>query len=68
MCFPLLQNGGIMLFDNTLWSGKVLENDFQQNDKDTKNMHTFNQEIAKCTNWKTLLLPIRDGLTAVIKN
>ena len=68
MCFPLLQKGGIMLFDNTLWSGKVLDNEFIQNDKDTKNMHAFNQEIAKCTNWKTLLLPIRDGLTAIIKN
>ncbi len=68
LCFPILQKGGIMLFDNTLWSGKVLDKDFLQNDKDTKNMHAFNQELSKCSNWKTLLLPIRDGLTAIIKN
>ena len=68
MCLPILNPGGIMLFDNTLWSGKVLDENLRQKDKDTKNMHEFNLEIAKCTEWKTLVLPIRDGLTAVIKN
>ncbi len=67
-CLPILRSGGIMLFDNTLWSGKVLDANIRTKDKDTINMHLFNQEIAKCTSWQTVLLPIRDGLTAIVKN
>lgn len=67
-CLPLLKKGGIMLFDNTLWSGKVIDPKLCMNDKDTKNMHQFNQLLAKCESWQTVLLPIRDGLTMVIKN
>lgn len=67
-CLPILAQGGMMLFDNTLWSGKVLDENVRKNDKDTINMHHFNQEIAKCTSWQTVLLPIRDGLTAIVKN
>lgn len=68
ICFPLLNAGGVMLFDNTLWSGKVLDENLRLKDKDTLNMHLFNQELAKCESWQTVLLPIRDGITMVIKN
>ncbi len=67
-CLPILKKGGIMLFDNTLWSGKVLNEALRNNDKDTKNMHLFNQELAKSQGWRTVILPIRDGLTMVIKD
>ncbi len=68
LCFPMLKSGGIMLFDNTLWSGKVLDEQLRVKDKDTVNMHNFNQELAKCSSWQTVLLPMRDGLTMVVKN
>ena len=68
LCLPLLTPGGLMLFDNTLWSGKVLDENTRNTDKDTINMHQFNQEISKCTSWQNVLLPIRDGLTAIVKN
>lgn len=68
LCYPLLKPGGVMLFDNTLWSGKVLDEQLRSKDKDTMNMHNFNQELAKCDGWQTVLVPMRDGLTMVIKN
>jgi len=65
--FPLLPVGGIMLFDNTLWSGKVIEPNEINNDHDTQIMHQFNQKASRFTGAKTLLLPIRDGLTMMQK-
>lgn len=61
----LLNSGGIMIFDNTLWSGKVLESEL--NDKDTRLMKEFNTYIQQKQNSQVLLLPIRDGLTVIRK-
>jgi predicted O-methyltransferase YrrM len=65
--FPLLPCGGIMLFDNTLWSGKVIDETELKNDNDTQIMHAFNEKASKYAGAKTLLLPIRDGLTLLQK-
>jgi predicted O-methyltransferase YrrM len=56
-----------MLFDNTLWSGKVIDETELKNDNDTQIMHAFNQKASKYAGAKTLLLPIRDGLTLLQK-
>lgn len=68
MIFPSLKSGGLMIFDNTLWSGKVIQLEQGFNDKDTQTMHAFNEKLSECTDWKTVILPIRDGLTLVTKN
>lgn len=65
--FPLLPVGGIILFDNTLWSGKVIDPFELDNDKDTQIMHSFNQKASQIDGAKTILLPIRDGLTMIQK-
>ncbi len=65
LCFPKITSGGIMIFDNTLWSGKVTDSTLLEKDLDTKIMHEFNELVAQEKNWKTLLLPIRDGLTII---
>jgi len=56
--------GGLIIVDNVLWSGKVLSN---QQDKDTKNIITFNDKIAKDTQVEKLILPVRDGLSVIRK-
>jgi predicted O-methyltransferase YrrM len=65
LCSKKMIAGGIMVFDNTLWSGKVADENAIKSDTDTQTMHQFNQLLAQELNWKTLLLPIRDGLTIV---
>lgn len=59
-----VRRGGLIIVDNVLWSGKVLSN---QQDKDTKNIITFNDKIAKDPQVEKLILPVRDGLFVIRK-
>lgn len=54
--------GGIILADNVLWSGKVLVNEGQKIDKDTKVILEYNQMVQDDPRVENVLLPIRDGL------
>ena len=54
--------GGIILSDNVLWSGKVLE-PLKPNDTSTKVLLDYNKLLNKDSRLETVLLPIRDGLT-----
>ena len=59
---PLMHKGGIILSDNVLWSGKVLE-EVKTNDKSTQILLDYNKIINEDSRVETVLLPIRDGLT-----
>jgi len=59
---PLMNKGGIILSDNVLWSGKVLE-EVKANDKSTQILLDYNKIINEDERVETVLLPIRDGLT-----
>jgi caffeoyl-CoA O-methyltransferase len=59
---PKMNKGGIILSDNVLWSGKVLE-PLQPNDVSTKVLIEYNQVLRDDPRVETVLLPIRDGLT-----
>ncbi len=54
-----VRKGGIILADNTLWSGKVL---LPNKDADTQAIDDFNKKIQKDDRVENLLMPIRDGL------
>lgn len=54
--------GSIILSDNVLWSGKVVE-PLEANDKATEALLAYNEKLANDTRVETVLLPIRDGLT-----
>ena len=62
MIVPKINKGGIILSDNVLWSGKVLE-PLQKNDLSTKILLEYNQLLKNDPRVETVLLPIRDGLT-----
>jgi caffeoyl-CoA O-methyltransferase len=64
--FPLVKKGGIILFDNVLWSGKVLEKP-ERHDIATKTLQDFNQSITADKRLENVLLPLRDGLMMVRK-
>lgn len=59
---PMMNKGGIILSDNVLWSGKVLE-ELNQKDVSTKVLLEYNQLLKNDPRVETVLLPIRDGLT-----
>lgn len=62
MIVPLMNKGGIILSDNVLWSGKVLE-ELKPNDISTKVLLEYNKLLKDDSRVETVLLPIRDGLT-----
>ncbi|GAB7255759.1 MULTISPECIES: O-methyltransferase [Polaribacter] len=57
-----MNSGGIILSDNVLWSGKVVE-ELDLKDKDTKVLLEYNRLLNEDERIETVLLPIRDGLT-----
>lgn len=61
-----LNIGGIILTDNVLWNGKVIENT-NPNDLDTLAILAFNKKIQSNTRVETILLPIRDGISITRK-
>ncbi len=62
LILPKMNKGGIILSDNVLWSGKVLE-ELHPKDMETKVLIEYNQLLKNDSRVETVLLPIRDGLT-----
>ncbi|WP_272150593.1 O-methyltransferase [Tenacibaculum aiptasiae] len=57
-----MNTGGIILSDNVLWNGKVVEA-LNPKDIDTKILLEYNRKLNEDNRLETVLLPIRDGLT-----
>ncbi len=57
-----MNKGGVILSDNVLWSGKVVE-ELDPKDTDTKTLLEYNKLLNTDPRIETVLLPIRDGLT-----
>ncbi len=62
-----VSSGGIIIADNILWSGKILEK-VGKDDQATKSIIEFNNKITRDDRVKNIILPIRDGLNIVRKN
>jgi caffeoyl-CoA O-methyltransferase len=56
--------GGLIIADNVLWSGKVLQ---EKTDKDTRAIQQFNQKVHADSRVENFLLPLRDGLLIIRK-
>jgi caffeoyl-CoA O-methyltransferase len=61
LILPKMNKGGIILSDNVLWSGKVVE-PLSPNDTSTKTLLEYNSLLKNDPRVETILLPIRDGL------
>ncbi|RFC53934.1 O-methyltransferase [Brumimicrobium aurantiacum] len=61
-----LPSGAILIADNVLWSGKVLE-ETKKNDVDTEALKIFNKKIQEDDRVENVLMPIRDGLMVIRK-
>lgn len=66
LIFPKMRIGGIILADNVLWSGKVLDTE-TYNDESTVALHEFNKKIQADERVSNILFAVRDGLMVVRK-
>lgn len=65
MIFDWVPSGGLILADNVLWDGKVIDRSHQ--DKETKGIQAFNDFIRADDRVEKVLLPLRDGLFMIRK-
>lgn len=62
LLLPRVKSGAVILSDNVLWSGKVVEK-VKEDDIDTQALLRYNKMLNENPRLETVLLPIRDGLT-----
>jgi predicted O-methyltransferase YrrM len=65
LCLKLLRPGGLLLTDNTLWSGRVT--DAGDRSVDTEAIRRFNALLHEDDRISLSLLPLGDGLTLALK-
>jgi predicted O-methyltransferase YrrM len=65
LVLPKVRKGGIIIADNVLWNGKVLQE--SPKDPETKAIREFNEYVQATTEVDNLLLPLRDGLMIMEK-
>lgn len=64
LCMRYLAVGGVLLADNTLWDGHVVEKEYD-NDAQTLGIRAFNDMVAQDERVEKVILPLRDGLTLI---
>ena len=67
LLLPLVRSGGIILADNTLWDGHIIDPAYDT-DKQTIALRAFNDHIRCDSRVSCLILPVRDGLTIITKH
>jgi predicted O-methyltransferase YrrM len=65
-CFDLVRQGGLILVDNVLWYGRVIDPTMNE-DKRTQAIKEINQQIYQDDRVQISLIPIGDGLTIARK-
>ena len=65
-CIKLLNPGGIIIFDNVLWGGSILDNKNQH--PSTIGIRALNNRLAEDSEISISMLPISDGITMIMKN
>lgn len=66
MLIPELPSGAVILADNVLWSGKVLEA-VKADDESTQALLAFNKYVQEDPRVENLILPLRDGMMCIRK-
>ena len=64
LVFDKVRSGGVILADNVLWSGKVVE---ETRDEETKALVAFSDKVQRDDRVENILLSIRDGVMMIRK-
>ena len=67
MLLPRVRKGGIIIADNTLWYGHVVEEHTRESDLQTLGIKAFNDLLANDDRVEKVIVPVRDGLTIIRK-
>lgn len=63
LVLPYVRPGGLIIADNTLWDGKVLNPTPRESDTQTLGLQRFNDLLAQDQRVEKVILPMRDGIT-----
>ena len=66
MILPNMNKGAVLISDNILWHGKVIDID-KEIDSKTRKIAEFNKNIANESSLKSIIIPIRDGISIAVK-
>ena len=66
MVFDKVRSGGLIIADNTLWDGKVVQDPLPR-DAQSVGILSFNDKIAADERVEKVILPSRDGMTLICK-
>lgn len=66
LVFPKVTMGGVIIADNTLWGGKVIQK-VAKNDEQTISIMQFNDFVKNDPRVETFMIPVRDGMTVLRK-
>ena len=66
MALAKLNNGGFIIADNVLWTGKVLSQP-EKPDRETEALRSFNDHVQNDNRVENVLFPVRDGLMIMRK-
>ncbi|WGH28069.1 MAG: hypothetical protein NHG07_00860 [Candidatus Shikimatogenerans bostrichidophilus] len=64
LVFNKINKNGLIIIDNVLWKGKIINKNL---DYFTKIINKFNKKIKNYKNIENVIIPIRDGLSLIIK-
>lgn len=65
LVLPRMKKGGLIIADNTLWYGHVLDSHPRESDLQTLGVQQFNNLVAQDDRVEKVILPVRDGLTLI---
>lgn len=63
LCVPKMRQGGLIVADNVLWSGRALK----PKDATDRAIAAFNRRVVRDSRMETVMLTVRDGMTLAIK-
>ena len=66
MILPNMNKGAVLITDNILWHGKVVDQD-KEIDYKTRKIAEFNKNLANESSLKSIIIPIRDGISIAVK-
>ena len=61
---PLVHSGSVLIADNILWSGKVVQ-PVAHNDRHTQALLEFNRMVVEDARVENVIVPLRDGLNLI---
>ena len=66
MILPNMNKGAVLITDNILWHGKVVDQD-KEVDYKTRKIAEFNKNLVNESSLKSIIIPIRDGISIAVK-